>query len=354
MNILVVGKFYTEGFALHISETLQEMGHEVVKFQPGKKYFIIKNKLNQYISKARTLFYDIYSRFPLFEKRELYRLLKTAKGQDIHLVIVCHDFLTPHQIHELKRASKAKVILWFPDAIANFRKAMFLNGNYDALFFKDPYIVIKLKNELGLSNIYYLPEACNPKYHNLIEIESSAKSKYEADIVTAGNLHTARIEFFKNLKKYNVKIWGNRPPHWAEVNSIEQMIMSEYVVNQEKSKAFAYSKIAVNNLHPSEVIGVNVRAFEIAATGTFQLINYRSGLHQLFEVGKEIETYKNIKELKDKINYFLVHENERKEIANRGYLRVQQDHIYEKRLELLLNTVFGKENGFKMLSRYHL
>lgn len=37
MNILVIGKFYTEGFALHIAETLSTMGHTVRRFEPGCK-----------------------------------------------------------------------------------------------------------------------------------------------------------------------------------------------------------------------------------------------------------------------------------------------------------------------------
>lgn len=35
MDILVIGKFYTEGFALHSAETLAAIGHTVVRFEPG-------------------------------------------------------------------------------------------------------------------------------------------------------------------------------------------------------------------------------------------------------------------------------------------------------------------------------
>lgn len=35
MNILIIGKFYIEGFALHIAETLTAMGHAVRRFEPG-------------------------------------------------------------------------------------------------------------------------------------------------------------------------------------------------------------------------------------------------------------------------------------------------------------------------------
>lgn len=35
MNILVIGKVFTEGFALRIAETLVGMGHNVRRFEPG-------------------------------------------------------------------------------------------------------------------------------------------------------------------------------------------------------------------------------------------------------------------------------------------------------------------------------
>lgn len=35
MNILVIGKFYTEGFALHIAETLVGRGDSARRFEPG-------------------------------------------------------------------------------------------------------------------------------------------------------------------------------------------------------------------------------------------------------------------------------------------------------------------------------
>ncbi len=37
MRILIVGKFYTEGFALHIAQTLSAMGRDVHRFEPGVK-----------------------------------------------------------------------------------------------------------------------------------------------------------------------------------------------------------------------------------------------------------------------------------------------------------------------------
>ena len=53
MNIIVVGKFHTESFALHISETLEDMGHSSTRFEPGAKGRHITNKKFFYLKKIR-------------------------------------------------------------------------------------------------------------------------------------------------------------------------------------------------------------------------------------------------------------------------------------------------------------
>ena len=52
MNILVVGKFYSEGFALHIAETLIEIGHFVRRFEPGFKSVKIGGRVNHRLNQV--------------------------------------------------------------------------------------------------------------------------------------------------------------------------------------------------------------------------------------------------------------------------------------------------------------
>lgn len=42
MNILVIGKFYTKGFALHIAEITRTIGHFVRRFEPGQSSLVNK------------------------------------------------------------------------------------------------------------------------------------------------------------------------------------------------------------------------------------------------------------------------------------------------------------------------
>jgi len=58
-------------------------------------------------------------------------------------------------------------------------------------------------------------------------------------------------------------------------------------------------------------------------------------LDSFFEVGKEIEPYETADELITKIDYYLVHEEERKEIALAGFRRVRKDHRIKHRMSQL-------------------
>jgi spore maturation protein CgeB len=346
MNILIVGKFYAEGFATHIAETFAAMGHTVTRFAPGFKQRQAKGKFDFRFQQLQNQLYQFYTYTSRYTDKRLKEIKKIIATNEPDLVLACHDFLLPAEVAWLKKNTKAVVAMWFPDAMSNFSKAMFLNAPYDFLFFKEPFAVNILKSELGL-NAYYLPECCNPQYHHKVSLTDKDIEKYSCDIATAGNLHTARAALFGNLDGYKVKIWGNPAPRWMDTRRIDKMICNEFVSNEEKAKAFLGAKIVINNIHPTEYLGINARTYEIAGCGGFQLVNNRAGLQELFLPGEEIVVYETVKELKEKIELFLNDPQERNRIAENGYKRAHKDHTYEIRLNLMLETIFGNAQGFK-------
>ena len=348
MNILVIGKLYPDTFTLHIYETLKSLGHKVFDYQPGLKSLPTNSNLVKSLNFIRDAAYNAASQIPLINKIGLNHLKNLIGNDKIDLTISVHDYLTPEQVIVVKNISKAPVVLWHPDGLHNFGKSMFLNADYDYLFFKDPYVVEYFKNTL-LKNSFYLPECCNPEYHKPVELSNADRSIYGCDITTAGNLYPNREAFFSNLSKYDIKIWGNPAPIWMDISRIKKMIMNKYVLNEEKVKAFLSAKIVLNNLNPGEIWGINCRAFEIAACGGFQMINFRQGLKQLFEIDKEVVAFNNFNELSEKIDYYLEHDSERNTIALAGKERTHRDHTYGKRLQLLIDTVFGNKRGFEYL-----
>lgn len=333
MNIAIIGKFYTEGFGLHIEEALKDLNHSVLRIDPEVK-FLQYDFLGQRIKNInKTLYQQVFFKIPSIRKKKSNEIYATFKKNKIDLTLVLHDFLTSEEVNEIKKITNSKVILWFPDAISNFQKSMFFIAGYDHLFFSDKYIVNKLKSEFNL-NTHYLPQCCNPLKHNKVELTLEDEKKYACDITNAGNLYPSRAALYKHLLKYNFKMWGYPPAIWLNVPELNKIIMNKTVFNDEKSKAFMAAKIVLNNLHPAVIDGVNKRTFEIPACGGFQITSSRNAVYELFEVGKEIVVYENLQDLKAKIDYYLdpANEVERKIIVEAGYHRAIKEHTYENRL----------------------
>ena len=350
MNILIIGKFSADQFGYHISDTLRDMGHQTIEFEPTLKYKYYSSTLLRRIDQISNSLANEFINIEAFRSIRKKRLNKILTENKIDFIIVTHDFLYPDETKLLKDMTKSPLILWFPDAIINFNKAMFIVSGYDFLFFKDPYIVLTLRNDYDIKNVFYLPECCNPKYHKPIPLSTKDYEEYKSEITTFGNPHALRMYFFRRLKEYNVRIWGYIPPIWIKNMDYKKLFTGKYVVYEEKAKAVLSSKIVINSLHPAEIVGINARAFEVAGIGGFQMIHWRPGLSQFFDDQKEIVTFKSFNELKRKIDYYLDNENERKKIAECGQRRAHIEHTYQLRIQLMLDTVFNNKNGFEIPS----
>lgn len=73
------------------------------------------------------------------------------------------------------------------------------------------------------------------------------------------------------------------------------------------------------------------------------LTNYCFETADIFEEDKEIVMFKTPEELVEKVDYYLKHDDERKEIAKRGQQKVLECYTYEKKLKNLMKWVEGEE-----------
>ena len=347
MRIIVLGNNYTEGFAVHISQNLLAMGHKVIQFDPEFKGYFYNNIFNNY---AGRFIKNAAVKVPFFRKFMFNRLQYLISNFQPELIIVCYDFLWPKEVSIIKKICSVKIVLWYPDSIANFGSAYFMTAPYDFLFFKDQYIVQKLRNFLKHS-IHYLPECFNPiAYYSNSNKTKDREIEYSCDITTAGNFHSWRVSIFNELLDFDIKLWGNPPPVWMDSSLLLERHQNKCVYNEDKVAAFQGAKIVVNTLHYSEIMGVNARCFEIAGSKAFQFCNYSPVIKDFFVEGKEIILYHNLVDLKEKIKYWLPRQNERSDISNAAYDRAIREHTYENRLGILISTVFSSGNGFPMNS----
>jgi len=104
-----------------------------------------------------------------------------------------------------------------------------------------------------------------------------------------------------------------------------------------------HSAININLVNGNAETGLNMRHFEITATGGFMLCYDQPELADCFEVAKECEVFRNERELLEKIRYYLAHPEERAAIAYAGQQRTLRDHLYSRRLATLLKQLDAAE-----------
>ncbi|MTV49662.1 glycosyltransferase [Heliobacillus mobilis] len=113
------------------------------------------------------------------------------------------------------------------------------------------------------------------------------------------------------------------------------------VANEEMARVYQQARIVFNpGFSADDAIDsyqTKLRHFEVAGAGAFQLTNENPELSRLFQPGKEIVFFRNREELKDKINYFITHDEERYRIAKAAYQRAHGEHTMGHRLR----TLFG-------------
>lgn len=109
----------------------------------------------------------------------------------------------------------------------------------------------------------------------------------------------------------------------------------------EMPKIFHCSKINLNiTMRPIQT-GLSLRVWDILGCGGFLLTNYQAELPEYFEIGKDLDCYESMEDLKAKATYYLQHDDIRKEIARNGYEKVKQYHTYEVRIATMLKILFS-------------
>ncbi|GEM_PF-1933340 len=79
----------------------------------------------------------------------------------------------------------------------------------------------------------------------------------------------------------------------------------------------------------------NMRLFEVTGAGAFLLTDYQNNLQQFFELGVEIETFRDKNELLEKIHYYLNHPEQREAMARRGQERCLREYPMQARAKKL-------------------
>jgi spore maturation protein CgeB len=148
-----------------------------------------------------------------------------------------------------------------------------------------------------------------------------------------------RHPYLESVKDYGLRIFGKG---WDSDRRFSACAAGSADNGEEVCKVYNAGKININ-LHPAT--NNHARIFDCLASGGFMLTwwthedDQAGGLADLFEVGKEIEVFRSKEELREKVCYYLQHDDIRRSVALKGYERVLREHTYAHRMRQVLDIV---------------
>ena len=108
----------------------------------------------------------------------------------------------------------------------------------------------------------------------------------------------------------------------------------------EMPYVFANSKINLNITLRSIQSGIPLRAMDIMGNGGFLLTNFQADFLDYFIPDEDFVYYESEDDLIEKVQYYLSHEKDRREIAHNGHEKVKTNHSFEKFFEYIFSIVF--------------
>jgi spore maturation protein CgeB len=147
-----------------------------------------------------------------------------------------------------------------------------------------------------------------------------------------------RKDVVEELQGVDLRIYGGED--WGRVLQ-GNVNFYGWIDNWDLPKLYNASKINLNITQPELLLGLPMRVFDIPMCEAFLLTDYRPPLEDVFKLGEEIVVFKDLKDLRQKVDYYLTNEGERREIARRGRLRALRDHTFKKRMLFLIDVMRG-------------
>ena len=102
---------------------------------------------------------------------------------------------------------------------------------------------------------------------------------------------------------------------------------------------FKCSAINLNITLRSIQKGIPLRAYDIMGCGGFLLTNFQEDFLRFFVPGEDFVYYESRQDLMEKIGYYLLHEEERRQIAECAHDKIMREHTYDIRVSQILEIL---------------
>lgn len=200
----------------------------------------------------------------------------------------------------------------------------------------------------GINRVYGKTGAEILQYIKLVNPEFCVPNKQDIEDVRVFEIYylirkLANIERIAVLnllaEKYSVKLYTTSEAARTKLLNVE--LGPAVLYGKATALVYAGSKINLNITLKGIEGGTPLRIMDIMAAGGFVLTSYCAETAELFEEDREIVMFRNPEELMEKVDYYLTHDRERRQIAEAGQKKVMRCYTYEKKMRELLDWMAG-------------
>jgi spore maturation protein CgeB len=180
----------------------------------------------------------------------------------------------------------------------------------------------KFYEELGAKKVVTVPWACDPEFHRRLAIGK----KYDVTFIGSG--YPERRRALRALS--GVQVFGE---FWLGYRGAKPPVFGEnYIITINESKINLNIQAAANIIADAPTM----RTFEISGCGGFQLTNEMPSIGKYFPI---IPTFKDSKELRELVRYYLFNPAERDEIALKSQETCYRQFKYTDSAKIILSNL---------------
>ena len=345
MKILVIATgFYDYGSAL--TNAFQSLGHQTklvsMQMAPDSRSRRINNKI--YKLKYRKIGNELLYVSPKnWQNKESEKVLKTYREYkpDLMVAFPAYD-LTNDVISKMKGCMK---VIWIYDGVRNVPNIYNKIKLYDKVFTFEKSDMIALQTH-GM-RAFFLPLCADERIYHDMKLPTK-----DIDISFVGKISDDRYQVLAELVKcYPELKMVFAGTYSRRIRLLQRLFPSKKkelcsftgknITPNEANYLYNRSKICVNIHKSQSKYGGNMRLYETLASGSFQITDENDYIAD--EFSDSVITFSSIDDLKRKIKKYLHDENERIRVAETGYKKVMNNHLFINRAKFIIEKTVGEE-----------
>jgi len=259
------------------------------------------------------------------------RIVSVCQQRRPEVLILGAQFLTPKGVKRLREKFGCCVgmVIGYNNLL-DWETAA-LTRTSDFVIVHDTYLIPIIRGvRYGKNpNVLFMMCMANPKEHQPLDLSEEDRQQYGGDVAFIGGIGDNRVEALRRLTGYDLRIWGG---HWQKAPDLTPFFRNEPVYGLKKTKIYNAAKIVLNiEDDEKQINAISNRIPEVLACGGFILTDWHKDLEltPLVE-GESIVCYRSLDELKEKVDYYLNHPEERKAISEKGRKIVLESMTYRE------------------------